>query len=91
MVMLRHTADAKPDASVDVAYAQSLVAFDNDSTVTWTAATPLPPGLSISSAAISGTPTAPGTFSVTVTAGDSTDPTPATVSKVLQLKVLPKK
>ena len=65
------TSTGLPDASLDVAYSQSLVAFDNNSTVTWTAATPLPPGLSISSAAITGTPTTAGLYNFTLIATDS--------------------
>ena len=50
------TSTVLPDASVGVAYTQSLLPYASGSTVTWSAASPLPPGLALSGNTISGTP-----------------------------------
>jgi hypothetical protein len=51
----------------------------------------LPPGLALDSTTgfVTGRPTAPGTYSVTVQVTDSTTPTPETASQTLSLEVLP--
>jgi hypothetical protein len=57
-------------ATLNVPYSQSLLAFDNNGPVTWSATSPLPAGLLLSSSGvISGIPTAtaPGNFSANAT------------------------
>ena len=57
------------------AYSQSLVSSGGSGTVTWAiVGGSLPPGLSLSGATISGTPTTSGTFSFTVRATDGSSP-----------------
>ena len=61
------TTGSLPSGTVRSAYSATVVASGSTGTLTW-AASGLPAGLTISSAGtISGTPTAPGSFSVTVT------------------------
>jgi hypothetical protein len=62
------------DASVGVAYAQDLIAFDSAGGVTWTIAfgSALPPGLNLSPAGvIGGTPTSAGNYSFTLVSTDA--------------------
>ena len=78
------TSTALPDASVGVDYSQSPLAFDNTGAVTWTPASPLPPGLSLSAGIISGTPSAPGSFIFRLNA---TDPSGLVVVFTFSLRV----
>ena len=59
-----------PDASLGVSYSQPLLTWDNVGTAVWTAASALPPGLTLSGNVISGIPTAAGTFNFSLTATD---------------------
>lgn len=76
------TTGSLPGGTLRTAYSASLAATGGAGTVTWSASG-LPGGLSISSAGvISGTPTASGTFSVTVTATAGTS-----VSKTFSITI----
>ncbi|MGB6872797.1 MAG: putative Ig domain-containing protein [Dehalococcoidia bacterium] len=80
------TTSPLPEAKVGDPYSATLTATGGKTPHTW-GATGLPAGLTCSTAVvISGTPTASGDFSVTVTATDSFSP-PNIVNKVLSLKV----
>lgn len=76
-------------ATVATAYSQSLSASGGTAPYTFAApAGSLPPGLSLSSAgALSGTPTAAGTFNFTVTAIDSSGSGPYTGARAYSLTV----
>lgn len=72
------------------AYTASLAATGGTAPYTWSlSSSSLPPGLNLnaSTGAISGTPTASGTFSFTVKATDSTTPTALTATQPLSIKV----
>ena len=60
-----------PDASLGAFYSQRILAWDNVSTPTFTAASPLPPGLSLTGHVISGTPTTAGRFNFSLTVSDA--------------------
>jgi len=76
------------DGSVGTAYSQTLTATGGTAPYTWTVATgTLPAGLNLSAAGtISGTPTAAGTASFTVSVTDSAAPA-ATATRALTLNV----
>jgi len=78
------------NATLGVSYSASLTASGGASPYSWSIGTgTLPPGLSLSSSgAITGTPSAQGTYSFTVQASDSTTPAPLTASAVLTLSVI---
>jgi subtilisin family serine protease len=78
------TTTALPDASVDQPYSATLRASGGAGDSTWTTSA-LPAGLSLTGATISGTPSAAGTTSVTVTVNDDS----GEVSKELTLTVTP--
>jgi len=83
---LEVTTTSLPEAKVGDAYSATLTATGGKTPLTWNA-TGLPAGLTCSTAGvISGTPTAFGDFSVTVTVTDSFS-TPNTDSEILALKV----
>lgn len=72
------------------AYTAALAATGGTAPYTWSlSSSSLPPGLNLnaSTGAISGTPTASGTFSFMVKATDSTTPTPLTATQPLSIKV----
>lgn len=73
-------------ATVGVGYAEPVEVSGGQTPYTWSVSTGLPPGLAINatSGAIFGTPTVAGTFSFTVTVGDSSSP-PQSVSKELSI------
>jgi hypothetical protein len=75
---------------VGAAYNATVAATGGTTPYTWSASS-LPAGLSInaSTGLISGTPTAAGTSTVTITVTDSTNPTHLSVSKNLSLVILP--
>ena len=78
-----------PDATVNVAYdAYTLDALDYTPPISWAiVAGALPAGMVMNAGGVvSGTPTAVGTFSVTV---EATDGIPATKQKVLTIRVVP--
>ena len=77
------TTSAAPDALVGTAYSLALTATGGTAPYTFSA-TGLPGGLAVSAGAIGGTPTAPGTFTVVVTA---TDADGMTATKTLTLTV----
>jgi hypothetical protein len=78
-----------PPAAVGVPYPQTLQAISGTAPYTWSvSAGALPAGLTLSAAGvISGTPTAVGTASFTVTALDATTPTATSATRALQLQV----
>lgn len=78
------TTDTLPSGTAGTAYNQTLTA-ESDAPITWTLASgSLPDGLSLSTAgAISGTPTASGTFSFTVKAENATGSDTKTLSIVI--------
>ena len=79
-----------PAATVGVIYSQTLTASGGASPYSYSIGSgSLPPGLSINTAtgAITGTPTAGGSFSFTVSAADSSTPTPSTASQAYTLSV----
>ena len=77
-----------PDASVNVAMTQPLIAFDQSGPITWTVqpGSALPAGLSISGSQITGTPTQPGQYSFNLMA---TDASGFTSSRTYSVKVSP--
>ena len=90
MPPLQNTTLSLADGVVGSAYNQPLSAFGGTTPYSWTA-TGLPGGLSVDSAnsAIKGTPTANGTFTVSVTVTDATSPTNLSSTKNLQLIIRP--
>jgi aminopeptidase N len=77
-----------PRAEANKPYAYRLHASFNSGTVTWIGGAGLPSGLSLSSTGlITGTPTVPGTYSVSVTASSGVS-TPLTRSTTLNLDVV---
>lgn len=82
------TASLAP-ATVGVPYAQTLQAISGTAPYTWSSAPgALPAGLTLSAAGvISGTPTAFGTASFTLTALDATTPTAISVTRAVTLQV----
>ena len=82
------TSAALPNGTVGVAYAQvTMQAQGGTAPFTWTAQG-LPPGLSLAGGVLSGTPTAAGTFSVTVTVTDNSTPKQS-APKTYSLTILP--
>lgn len=86
------TASTGWGASQSVAYSQTLTWSGGNAPYTIAAVTGLPTGLSVTgttstSITISGTPTQFGTFSVVVSAIDSTTPTPVTKAQTFSLTV----
>jgi hypothetical protein len=84
------TTSSLPNGAAGLAYSTTVTATGGNAPVSWSA-TGLPSTLTINSSSgiISGTPTAGGTYSVTVTATDSTSLTPQTASKPLSLTIAP--
>ncbi len=76
-----------PNGTVGVAYSASVSGSGGAPPYTWTI-TGLPAGLTANGAAISGTPTQSGTFSITVRLNDS-QASPVIVQVVLSLTILP--
>ena len=70
------TTTSLPYGIVGSGYSQMLASTGGTAPVSWTIASgsSLPPGLMLSGALISGTPTTPGSYSFTVQATDSTNP-----------------
>ena len=62
------TTASLPNGVVGVAYTTTTLAATGSTPITWSVSGTLPPGLSLSNDVISGTPTAAGTYSFTVTA-----------------------
>ena len=66
------TTTSLPDGTAEVAYSQTLSATGGSAPYTWSATGSLPPGITLNQSGIlSGTPTAPGSFSFTVQVTDS--------------------
>ena len=80
------TTTTLPVGTVNVAYQAKLTATGGTGAITWSVVPPgaPAPGLRVEGAAIVGTPTTPGTFSVRVRA---TDTTPLSSEKVLTLSI----
>jgi hypothetical protein len=81
-----------PGGTVGGSYSGSLAAANGTKPYSWELASgsSLPPGLELSSSGdITGTPTAGGTFSVTVQATDSTTPTAMTATQQLSITINP--
>lgn len=79
------TTTSLPNAILGIAYSQQLAATGGDGTYAWNATGALPAGLSFSgSGQVSGTPTALGTssFSVTATSDGKSDTQPLTITVV---------
>lgn len=79
-----------PNGVSGSAYTATVAATGGTQPYTWSASG-LPTGLAINSATgiISGTTAQTGTFTITVTAQDSSSPTASSVSKQLQLAIIP--
>ncbi len=90
--LLRVDTSELPPARVDSGYAPALAAIGGTAPYTWSlTAGSLPAGLRLNgeSGAIVGTPTAPGTSSLTVEVTDSSSPTARTARTNLSITVLP--
>ena len=78
------TTTSLPDGKIGTSYSQTLAASGGTPPYTWArTAGSLPPGLALSGAIISGTPTTPGTYSFTIQVSDSASATatqPVTVT-----------
>ncbi|MBI4906336.1 MAG: putative Ig domain-containing protein [Acidobacteria bacterium] len=89
------TASPLPDAMVSRAYNAPLAATGGTGTLTWTLEPPppsLPAGLTVGTTvspagAVSGTPTASGTFTFSIKVTDSASPTPNTATKSFTMTV----
>jgi hypothetical protein len=81
-----------PDGTAGAAYTATVTALGGTAPLTWTLSLgALPAGLTLSAATgvISGTPTAAGTSTITLTVTDSTTPLPAkTDSQILTIKII---
>jgi len=86
---LNLTPASLPDGVAGTAYSQTVTASGGVAPYSYAVtAGALPPGLTLSGAGtLSGTPTANGTFNITITATDSTDGTAATVSATYALVI----
>jgi hypothetical protein len=82
------TTTSLPDGNLGLAYNAAVVATGGTSPYHWTA-TGLPASLSIgaSTGAITGTPTAAGPATISVTVTDSASPTPASVTKQFTITI----
>ncbi len=81
------TTSTLPGGTVGAPYTAPLAASGSTAPYTF-AATGLPAGLAVSGASITGTPTQAGTFTVAITATDSTTPTPiASLATQLSLAI----
>ncbi len=81
------TTSSLPGGTVGAPYTAPLAAAGSTAPYTFTA-TGLPAGLAVSGASITGTPTQAGTFTVAITATDSTTPTPiASLATQLSLAI----
>jgi hypothetical protein len=80
---------ALPDGTAGSSFAESLIATGGSPPYAWSITSGnLPPGVSLdSSGLISGTPTAPGTYSFVAQVTDSQSPTPQTTSVSLSLTI----
>lgn len=89
------TSSPLPAGEQGAAFSQTVRAVGGRTPISFTlTAGSLPPGLSMAASppdgeAIGGTPTTPGTYSFTLTATDSTTPTPQTTSKAFQVTIAP--
>jgi Putative Ig domain len=88
------TTTSLPAGTVGISYSQTVTATGGITPYTWSITSgsgSLPAGLSLdpSTGAISGTPTAAGTSTFSVTATDSTPPTPQTATQALSIAVNP--
>jgi hypothetical protein len=87
------TTTSLPAATVGTPYSQTLSAGGGTAPYTWSIASgSLPPGLTLSGATISGTPSAPGTSNFTVRVADKSTPqqtvqTPFTLSVIAPLTI----
>ncbi|MDF1661658.1 MAG: Calx-beta domain-containing protein, partial [Planctomycetota bacterium] len=82
------TTTTLPTAVVNQVYSQQIQTIGGNGAITFTATGTLPTGLSLSPAGvISGTPSIPGIVLVTITATDSSTPTPQTASQALSVRV----
>jgi hypothetical protein len=79
-----------PDGQINVAYSQTLTASGGVAPYTFAVTTgALPTGITLTGGVLSGTPTVSGTFNFTITATDSTTPTPLTGSNAYTLIISP--
>jgi len=85
------TTTTLPNATAGVAYGEQLAATGGTAPLSWsTLSGSWPNGISLTSGGlVTGTPTTPGTYNVTVRVTDSTTPTPQTDDQALVLDVDP--
>jgi hypothetical protein len=79
-----------PDAQINAPYSQTFTASGGTAPYTFSLSSgSLPSGLTLANGVLSGTPTASGNFNFTISAQDSTTPTPLTGSNAYTLAVSP--
>jgi LPXTG-motif cell wall-anchored protein len=84
------TTTALPDGTAGVAYSAAVTGSGRPSPAFALSSGTLPPGLSLdATGALTGTPTAPGTFTFTVTASSSVSGIPGTAQRTLSITVAP--
>jgi hypothetical protein len=85
------TTTSLPNGTVNSSYNQPLQASGGTPPYTWTVASgsTLPPGLTLGSSALTGTPTQTGTFNFSLTVTDQSTPTAQTKTQALSLTVSP--
>ena len=82
------TTASLPDGAVGLAYSATLTASGGIATYSWSIPSGLPPGLTLSSGNITGTPTTLGSYSFTVNVSDAANPQ-QTATKQLSITISP--
>jgi len=70
-----------PNGNINVAYSQPISVSGGITPYTWSTTGTVPPGLSVANGVISGTPTTAGTYTFSIVATDSANPTPSVASQ----------